>query len=109
MRYLAFIILIICVVGVSSVFAAQNPVQPATSTFIASKNSTINQANPVIDFLVNLPANTVKYQMPIEMVIAAIPGYIGVIPALIGQVARVTLLFQAGILLLPIWLIFKIF
>ncbi len=98
---MAVIALVICLVGVSSVFAGQSAVQTATSTAIVSNGPKSTQGNPGIDFLVQLPGMTVKYLMPIEMALSAIPG--------IGMIFGLEFFVQAFIMLLPIWLILTIF
>ncbi len=102
MKYFVVVTLMICVLGVSSVFATQAKTVTSTQTTVCQ---TAVQNNSTMDLLTQLPAimakNTVKYFMPIESLLSVIP--------FIGVFFYLPLLGQLIILLSPIMLVYMIF
>lgn len=98
MKYFVVVTLMICVLGVSSVFAVQAKTVTSNQATVCQ---TVVQGNPLIDFFMHLPINTVKYAMPIEVLLGAIPGF--------GLFFTLAWLTQLYILFLPILVVFSIF
>ncbi|BBJ28605.1 hypothetical protein ATHSA_1524 [Athalassotoga saccharophila] len=94
MRNAIVIFLVICLIGSSFAFASQGSATTVATAVPITKSA---QHNSAIDFLIQLPEMTVKYLMPIEMVLSAVP-IIGIIPTSLFFLQLIIFLFPLYIL-----------